>query len=195
MIVATRRERKERTRLAILGAAEALFTRKGLVATRTADIADSAGISHGSVFVHFGTRDELVETVVHRIGGRIVTNLRRLVRAGGGVREVLAAHLASLSEHERFYTRLVREGPFLPPDARRVLVKIQSAISTQLEEALERDAARRRIRKVPADFAFNLWIGLLHHYLLNRDLFAPQGSVIERWGRKLMNQYLQLLDP
>src|SRR5262245_3417806 len=193
MVTTTRRDRREKTRSAILDSAEALFTRRGLIATTTGDIADAAGISHGSVFAHFGTRDELVETVVRSVGGRIVTHLQRLVRAGGGVRAVLAGHLAGLAVHERFYTRLVRERPFLPAGARRVLVEIQSAISTQLAEALDRDLDRGAIRKTPADFAFNLWIGLLHHYLLNRDLFAPQGSVIERWGKRLMNQYLQLL--
>lgn len=40
-----------------------------------------------------------------------------------------------------------------------------------------------------------LWIGLVHHYLMNRDLFAPGESVIARRGRELLDHYMGLLAP
>src|SRR5690349_5671927 len=127
MITLARRERKSRTRHAILESAAGLFARKGFLATTTADVAEAAEVPHGSVFAHFATRDELVERVVTEFGGRIAAQVKR-VREGGGVRAVLSAHLDGLMDHEAFYTRLVQEGRFLPRDARRMLVEIQSAI-------------------------------------------------------------------
>ena len=190
-----RQERKEQTRQLIIDTAAREFASKGLVGAKTAEIAEAAGISHGSVFAHFMTREALVAAVVNEVGCQIATRVRRLVIQGGDVRQTLSAHLKALSEHEDFYARLVLEGPFLPPDARRVFVEIQSAISAHLEEAFAADLARKKMRKLPLSFVFNTWIGLLHHYLLNRDLFAPEGAVLKRHGKKLMNRYLELLAP
>ncbi len=191
----TRREQKEQTRQLILEVAAREFARKGLLGAKTAEIAEAAGISHGSIFAHFVTREALVAAVINEVGGRIASRVRSLVLRGGDVRVTLSAHLEALSEHEDFYARLVLEGPLLPSDARRVFVEIQSAICSHLEEALEADLARKKVRKLPLDFVFNTWLGLLHHYLLNRDLFAPEGSVLKRHGTKLMDQYLELLAP
>ncbi len=110
------------------------------------------------------------------------------------VRQVLEAHLDSVAEHERFYSRLVIEAPFLPAGARKTFFQIQSAIASRLAEAIEHDIAGGRIRSVPADLAFNTWIGLLHHYLAHRDLFAPRQSVVERCGKRLLDHYLGLVE-
>jgi AcrR family transcriptional regulator len=190
MAVLTRRERKEQTRALILRTAERLFARRGIAVSRTSDVAAAAGVSHGSVFVHFGTRDDLVEAVVRHVGGQIATRIRQETGQAGSVREVLAAHLEALRMHEAFYVRLVLEGPFLPRGARRMLVQIQSAISSELDRVLP---SGRKGRTSP-DLAFNTWIGLVHHYLANRDLFAPGGSVLERWGRKLLDYFVDLLE-
>jgi AcrR family transcriptional regulator len=190
-----RREQKARTRRHIFGVALKLFADQGLLSTTTADIAEAAGVSHGSVFAHFGTRDELVEAVVNEVAGNIATQVRRRSASGRSVREVLSAHLESLAKYEKIYARFVLEGPFLPRRARRALVGIQSAIASQLEEALELERGEGTVRDLPTDLAFNLWIGTLHHYLANRDLFAPRGSVIARVGPRLLEHYTELLAP
>lgn len=188
-----RQEQKAQTRRLIFDVALKLFADRGLVATTTADIAEAAGVSHGSVFAHFGTRDELVEAVVNEVAGDIATQVRRRSASKRSVREVLSAHLESLAKYEKIYTRFVLEGPFLPRRARRALVGIQSAIASGLEEALERERSEGTVRDLPTDVAFNLWIGTLHHYLANRDLFAPRGSVIASVGPRLLEHYTGLL--
>jgi AcrR family transcriptional regulator len=190
--VTARDQQKLETRQHIFETALKLFHRGGLMATTTADIAQAAKVSHGSVFAHYGTRDELVAAVVRDVAGGIATQVRRRARAAS-VRDVLQAHLDSIREHEQIYTRFVIEGPFLPPAARRALVGIQSAIASRLEEALDAERARGTVREIETDLAFNMWIGIVHHYLANPDLFAPGGSVIARWGPRLIAHYVDLL--
>jgi AcrR family transcriptional regulator len=189
----SRQEQKHLTRQTIIRTAAKLFSEEGLGTTKTGAIAQGAGISHGSIFVHFPTRDELVTAVVEEIGGQIANRVRQLTSQGASVREVLAGHLDGLMEYESFYTRLVLEGPFLPSSARRVMVEIQSAIASHLEEVMEEEISEGKIRRLPLHLAFNTWIGLIHHYLSNADLFAPGGSVLKKWGKKLLNHYMELL--
>lgn len=191
----TRADRKQQTRLLLIDTALGLMAEQGITATRTIDVAERAGLAHGTVFVHFPTREDLIAAVVGEHAGQIALRLHELVGEGVTVREILTAHLAGLAEHEAFYARLVMEGPLLPPYARATLLGIQSAISARLAEAADREMATGRIRRMPIPLLFNTWLGLVHHYVGNRELFAPGRSVVEKWGMTLLDHYLGLLSP
>ncbi len=193
--MAQRQEQKEQSRERLLGAAYRLFSRDGILDARTADIARAAHLSHGGVFVHFPTRDDLVTAVLGEIAGQIIGRIHDRVDRDARTRQVLAAHLEGLAEHEPFYARLVIEGPRLPSRARSTLIGIQSAISFHLAAAAQRDTDEGKIRKTSLPLLFNTWLGLLHHYLCNRDLFSPQGRVLERRGPELLDHIMRLLKP
>jgi AcrR family transcriptional regulator len=56
--------RRERTRRELLAAATAVLARKGLRDTKIADIAAAADVGVGTVYLHFPTKQALVEAVV-----------------------------------------------------------------------------------------------------------------------------------
>lgn len=189
----SRRARKSVTRARLLETAEHLFSERGFAATRTEDIAAGAGVSHGTVFLHFPTREALVTDVILGYGRRVTGEMRQRQLSGMGLREALSAHLEGIREHEDLYRHLLAEAPVLPPAARDTLLGIQSAVSGLLAAAAEREQAAGTLREMPTHLLFNTWIGLLHHYLVNRELFAPGGSVIERYGEELLEHYVNLL--
>jgi AcrR family transcriptional regulator len=172
-----------------------VFGAEGFSAARTADIARQTGVSHGAVFLHFQTRDELVAAVIEELFSRIVRRMQGLVEPSASLDETLAAHLRSLGEHESLYAQLVIEGPMLPPYSRAVFVGIQSAVALHIGAAAERETAAGTIRRLPGHLLFNTWIGLVHHYLVNRDLFAPGASVLKRHGEGLVQHFMGLLRP
>ena len=53
-------ERKEETRRRLLESARKLFTERGFFETRASDIAHAAGVAHGTVFAHFGSKAGLL---------------------------------------------------------------------------------------------------------------------------------------
>jgi AcrR family transcriptional regulator len=189
-----RQEQKNQTRKQLIEVAFNQFAKEGLTATRTIDIANAAGVSHGTVFAHFPTRDDLLVAVIEDFGSRVAGRIHELAIGGGSVREVLQAHINGLIEVEPFYTRLVKEGPLLPPSAQNTLVLIQSAISIHLHQAAEREILAGKIRNIPLHLLFNTWIGLIHYYLANGNLFAPGESVLKRYGPELLEHYLNLLN-
>jgi AcrR family transcriptional regulator len=183
----TQRDRqKEETRQRLLEAAARLIAENGFAGTRTADVAAAVGVSHGAVFVHFPTREALVLAVTAALGRRITDRLHALGAEGGGLRGALTAHLRCLAEEEALYARLLTERPLLPADFARTWTAIQSAVSHHILETAPP-------ARVPPHFVFNTWIGLVHHYLMNRELFAPTGGVLKRHGRMLVDNYLDLL--
>ncbi len=186
-------EKKERTRAALLRAAVDLFSRDGFAEARTSDIAGKAKVSHGSVFAHFPTREDLLAAAIKEVGARITRRLHELVEGGIGVEGVLRAHLEGIMEFELFYTRLVTQGKVLPAEARNAMIGIQSAISFHVSRAAEREMAEGRIRRMPMHFLFNTWLGLVHYYLANGELFAPGASVLKRHGPEILAHYLALI--
>lgn len=188
-----REKQKRDTRLRILEAASRVFARVGILASTTASVAKAAGVAQGSLFAHFGSQEGLVSAVIEDFGEALSLRLHELTEAGVGTREVLRAHLRAIREREDFYARLVVEAPLLPEGARRSLLFIQSAIAFHLSPAIDADVRAGRISAMPLALLFNTWLGLLHYYLANRELFAPGASVIERRGAELLDHFMLLI--
>jgi AcrR family transcriptional regulator len=188
-----RQQQKENTRQMLIDVALRQFAEDGLTTTRTSDIAKAAKVSHGTVFSHFPTREILLEAVIEEFGMRITNRLHELVNDNCGMKEVLEAHVKGISEYEKFYTRLVSESRLLNDSSRNSLIMIQSAISFHISQVAEREMKAGKIRPMPVDLLFNTWIGLVNHYLINSDLFAPDGSVLEKYGKQLIEHYINLI--
>jgi len=178
-----RTAQKERTRHHLLNMAYGQFSQKGFLATKTLDIATAAGVSHGALFVHFPTKEKLLEKVIDEFGLRLGMKLKELMTVGTA-REVLSAHLEVIEEYESFYANLVIEGPLLPPSVRNRAFMIQSGVAHYLEKTVCNN-------DTPIHFLLNSWLGLIHYYLANRDKFAPGGSVIAVCGKDLLNHFIK----
>jgi len=193
MQAVTRQEQKIATRGRLVNAAMVLFARDGIAGTTTADIAKSIRMSHGNVFVHFAKRDDLVIAVIDEFGRRLQVEFRQVLEEGLGLRAALRAHLKVLAEFEPFYSRLVIEAPMLPAKVRSTLMMLHGAVSQRLFIAFERERKLGRVRKIERPLLFNTWIGLVHHYLVNRDLFANGDSVIAEHGETLVQHFMTLV--
>ncbi len=189
-----RAEQKQATRDRLIQVSFELFSQQGILATRTLEIATAAGVAHGTIFSHFATRDDLVTAVVSKSAGQIARRLNELVEQRATLREVLTSHLACLSEQEDFYARLVMEGPLLPSSVRRRVSDIQSTIAFSFAEAAESERAEGLIRFQRVDLLFDTWLGLVHHYICNRDLFSNGGEpVLIQRGPELLQHFLSLI--
>ncbi len=209
--MSVRQEQKAATRRRLLGHAERLVIRNGFATTRTIDVARAAGVAHGSVFVHFPSREDLMLSVASEMGRRLTDRLHELAAAGTGLRPALTAHVGCIAEHEDLYHRLLVEGPSLPSDFRATWSGMQSAVATHILTAAEVDIHAGRVRPIPAHLLFNTWLGLVHHYVANRDLFAATGpgggaspgdpdqspncAVMAAHGPTLVEHYINLLSP
>lgn len=188
-----REKQKIETKKHILDAALKQLAKDGLTTTRTSDIATEAKVSHGTVFAHFPTREILLDAVIEDFGIRITKRLHELVGTNASMKDLLKAHIKGIREYENFYTRLISEQRLLSGSARNSLIMIQSAISFHLIQIAEREMEECKIRRMPIDLLFNTWVGLIHYYLINGDMFAPNESVLERYGEQLVEHYMNLI--
>ena len=186
---------REATRRLLVQAGLQVVADRGFAAATTAAIAQASGKAHGTVFAHFRTREALVAELVEEVGRAITQRLADVPDHTPALAEVLDAHLAALAEHERLYARLLREATTLPLAARARVFALQSGIAWRLRAALSREVAAGRARDLDPVALSNIWIALTNHYLINRDLFAPDASVVAARGPELKAQWLTLLKP
>jgi len=78
-------------------------------------------------------------------------------------------------------------------EAKNDLVLMQSAIAFHLVPAIEADRKTRRIKTMSLSLLFNTWLGLIHYYLANRELFSPGESVIDARGQELLDHFMSLI--
>ena len=183
---------KERTREKIMAAAVKVYSGQGFSAPTTV-IAAEAGVSHGSVFVHFPTVEGLLVCLLENFSQEINSELHQLAGYGNDIEKLLGKHLEVLIKHENFYRRLVTEAVNLPREAKNTFIAIQSTVSIHFLQALEREIQNGTIKKVPFHMLFNTWLGLVHYYLLNGDIFAPGNSVLRRHKNTLIKCYAALI--
>jgi len=188
-----RQLQKDETRRKLLAAACGEFGKSGIMSTRMADIAEAAGVSHGTVFVHFDTQEALIRAVIEEFGEKMARRTHELARDCREVRSLLTAHLTSIIEFEPFYARLIIEARLLPPVARDTFIMIQSAVSFHISQVVQQEMDAGTIKSMPIHLFFNTWIGLINYYIANADLFAPGDSVIKRHGQSLLEHFMSLM--
>jgi AcrR family transcriptional regulator len=186
---------RETTRRQLVQAGLRVVADSGFAGASTAAIARATGKAHGTVFVHFPTRDALVAELVAEVGRVMSARLAALETAAPTVAEVLHAHLTALAENEVLYARMLCEASSLPDAARAYIFALQSGVVARLQAAYIRERAQGRLRKLDPTTLGTIWISLSNHYLLNRDLFAPGASVVARCGALMQAQFLEFIQP
>jgi AcrR family transcriptional regulator len=69
-------ERGRRTRQGLVAAARVVFEKNGFAAARMGDIAEQAGVSHGTVYTYFDTKEDLLAASVKQLVADIRASIR-----------------------------------------------------------------------------------------------------------------------
>lgn len=194
MRISTRQIQKTNTRNKIIETAYCIFSEKGF-SVATSVIAKEAGVSHGSIFVHFPTLNDLLVCLLSDFGDKIGASLHILTKKCDSIESLLEEQLNVLEEYEAFYTRLISEINLLPNEAKSTFVMIQSTVAFHFSNIIEREIEKGAIKKLPTHMLFNTWLGLVHYYLLNKEFFSsPNESVLRRYKVELLSTYLNLIN-
>lgn len=122
-----RTERGRRTRAALLHAARDAFEQRGYDDCRMNDIADAAGVSHGTVYTYFDSKEEVL--------GHVIDEL--LVELQDDLRTPVKDPVARIEETNRRYLQAY-------VDNSRLLAVVEQAAVTDPELGQRLDAFRRR---------------------------------------------------
>jgi AcrR family transcriptional regulator len=136
--MSTKTRDAERTKAAIIEAARRLFAERDISAVSIRHIAAAAGVSHGLVQHHFGTREQLVAAIIRDEIERFAATARALPADASAedlerLREQLKAGMAGFGDYARLIVRAELAGaepeklldPAVPTPAQLLAVAIR----------------------------------------------------------------------
>lgn len=143
----------EATRDQILAQAARLFRHQGYAATTLRQIADAAGIKAGSIYYHFGSKEEILGVVlddgIRAVEAAVVSRVAALP-PGASYRERIAAaiegHLHGLLHHGDFTSANIRVYGQIPAEAKNRHRAVRGAYAKYWDELLQqaRDSGELR---------------------------------------------------
>lgn len=135
-----RDQRKEETRRRVYEAALACFRRDGVAASRIDDITTAAGVSRGTFYFHYPTKEDVLLELLHETEAQILSALDELPRTAAlpAVLDKLTAALVAVWEQD----------PRLLPDVAAVALRTTAtaAAMTDAETGMLRGAMAARFR-------------------------------------------------
>lgn len=189
----TRKKQKTQTRLSLIQQAEALFSKNGIGNTTTAHVAKANKVSHGALFVHFPTREDLILSVVASFGDRLSAEMGKRFEDDMALKDLLKAHIQVLSEFEDFYMRLISESQSLPPNIRSIVYAMNASLSYRFYRAAQVQMKDGKIKKMTQPEFFNTWMALINYYVMNRDLFLDKTPILTEIGEDVLRHFLNLI--
>lgn len=153
----------------ILDAATQLFAAKGFEATPTAEVAKVAGVSEGTIFHHFKTKDGVLIHIIRRMMNLYHEKVRAEAESASSgldaVERMIRLHFRFINEHSREFLVIFRDLPahFLRPDFphRKMVHDHVSQFFGLLTEAIDRGQMDGSIRTVPTEKTAFILRGLL----------------------------------
>ena len=105
------RSRLEQRESDIMDAATGLFAEEGFHSTSTRKIAAAAGVSEGTLFHYFGTKNVLLQAILDNFYGELIESAQDGMREIMGTRERLLFlarnHLRALMDQQALMLRLM----------------------------------------------------------------------------------------
>ena len=203
-----RRRRKEARPQELLNAALELFVEKGFAATRIEEVALRAGVSKGTLYLYFSSKEELLKAVIsHHLSARIADGAAQAAQFSGSAADLLRGILVEWwgqlydSPASGVFKLVIAEVRNFPEIgafyARHVIAPAHQLISGVVQQGI----ASGEFRAVDVDHAVHslvlpLVMICLHRHSLGASLGACPGACSGYWqldGNAFIAQHVGLV--
>jgi AcrR family transcriptional regulator len=167
----------------ILEAAMAVFAEKGFAASRMEDIAARAGVTKGTIYLYFPSKEEVFKTLVRDFIGSTLADVARQAAAyDGSVREFLTMFFTMAGEIIRegkrtvFPKIIISESGNFPELARFYREEVIDTAMGLMAGVIARGMERGELRKMPVPDVIRLVAAPLVMGIIWRTTFAQFDS-------------------
>jgi len=188
-----RQVQKQETRNFILKQAKNCFINKGFLQTTTSEIAAECGIAHGTLFLHFKNKENLIIEILDQQLEMISLKIIELIREACDLEEMLNNYLEFIQREEDFFHTISRELPFYSNELRRKIIFRESLIRDKFVKAIDEGIARGNFIVCDSVMAVTFLFSTISYYLSLKNIFVSEGSVIARFKSKIISTFLSFL--
>jgi AcrR family transcriptional regulator len=187
----------QRKRRRILRAAAALFASQGFTKTRVDEISAKAGVSKGLVYVHFPSKEALLEQVM---SDAILESGSEAARAASRpglttaerIKVVLRSWIEYAERHPILQTLLAQDPGRLLPEELNHTDRLAADYAAAMEGLLRHGIGRGELR-ADLDVAYAARAIWLVHSALNRELFVEHPASAKADAQRLADATIDLI--
>jgi AcrR family transcriptional regulator len=193
VIIADRRslraeQKRTERRDAILRAAERVFCTRGYPDASISDVIDAAGISRGTFYLYFDSKDVLYLELIERFTGLVTAALEVVDPVGPdparGIHENVARVVDVAFDHPQLTLLVLRESRGVNAAIDQRLDRLYDFLHSMVEGALDNGAKMGLTRKVYAPVVATALVGafkevFLHHLSPEGPAKADRGALVE----------------
>jgi len=189
-----RQIQKQFTREKIIRAAKQIFIEKGIINTATSQIAEAAGIAHGTLFLHFPNKDSLVIELLDVELAKFSDKIKQLIIETTDIDTILKQYLDLIQAEEGFFSSLARELPNYKNELRRKILFRESLIREHFNQVIENGIEQKIYADIDIASTLNFLFGTINYYLSLKTSFVQQGSVIEKFRDQIIDIFMKILE-
>jgi len=195
-----RQRRKEARPKELLDAALDLFVEKGFAATRSEEVATRAGVSKGTLYLYYPSKEELLKEVIrHNVVNQIAEGVE-IVRAFEGSSSELLAHMLRLWWERVGETRasgiiklMMSEVRNFPEIAQFYIDEVTQPCDRMLAEVVERGMARGEFRPVKVADVVHALIAPLLFLAMNEHSLGACAAVAKLDPKPIIEAHIDLV--
>jgi len=188
-----RQIQKKKTREIILKQAKKCFTEKGFLNTTTSEIASESKIAHGTLFLHFKSKDMLIIEILDLQLEAISLKIIELIRDTNALEEILIKYLELLQKEEGFFYILAKELPFYNEQLRRKIIFRESIIRSKFVKAINEGIDKGSYIECDSVTATTFLFSIINHYLSLKEIYVSEGSVISKFKTRIVSTFISFL--
>jgi TetR/AcrR family transcriptional regulator len=173
--VPARQRRKQARPMELLDAALDLFVERGFAATRSEDVAARAGVSKGTLYLYYPSKEELLKAVIsHNVVNQIAEGSEIIRQFKGGSAELLAMVLLLWWERigetraSGIIKLMTSEVRNFPEVAQFYVDEVVTPSNQMLAEVIQRGVDRGEFRGVNVPEVVHALVGPLIFLVLNK---------------------------
>ncbi len=179
----------------ILTATRYMVVRYGILKISTLEIARRAGVAHGTIFSHFGNKNELFVKLFKEETRKIKEKLN-VFACDKDIRlkELLNNYLNALIEDERLHTIMAKEFPFYHEDIQKEIIQLENIIKEMVFLKINEGINKGIFANVNVTMAISYFWGTINYYLTRKETFTKKGnSILNEKKEEIINTFFQIL--
>lgn len=184
VIILSREERKKVTREKIIRNATTILGEKGFVTVSTKDIAEASNVSHGTIFLHFNTKQELLYKIlrsnVDSFRNAFVERCKAEDKQDIFIKELISV----LIEFENILSRVYKDYFYLSNELQKTMDDLETLIKNEIFDNLKNHWSKS-LNILDTFILIDTFLAQVKSYLLEKNSSSVQSILKQRRGRIL----------
>ncbi len=191
VIIGIRSESKQKTRELILQKTAILLDKKGFLNVSSKEISKKCNISHGSIFLHFKTKENLLNTILLENINEFETALKKVCLPKLKKEKFLKNYIDVLIQYEPFLSRAYKDLPYFSKVLYKNFKNLELTTKDLFFENI-RNNPDKKLSIVDSFISIDAFFAQIQKNLLDKEIYTASNSIIRQKRGKIIKLYRTL---